>query len=222
MWQKKEFLFEKAVNLRRSGYSYREICRELGIGKGTAYAWTRNEPLGTEALKRLQSRRDDVTKRWIAGSKLRRESRDRLLKEYVQTELERIKLDKNLCRLLCAFLYWGEGAKITGGVIRFMNSDPAMIRSFLFLFRRGFDADESKFYAFLHLHQYHDSEKQVKFWSEVTGFLPEKIKIHLKPNSGKIIRENYPGCISIAYGNIVLFNQLLFYYELFSDIHLGA
>ena len=46
-----------------------------------------------------------------------------------------------LAKILCALIYWCEGAKVKTG-IAFTNSDPNLVRTFLHLLKTGFDIDE--------------------------------------------------------------------------------
>jgi transposase len=47
---------ERAIRLRKSGYSIKEIAKILNIGIGTSSLWLRNITLNNMALQRLQSR----------------------------------------------------------------------------------------------------------------------------------------------------------------------
>jgi len=98
------------------------------------------------------------------------------LQEIRKQRQEKVKIVLDKCRkivdnvtdseenrkLACALLYWCEGEK-KGGAVRFTNSDPVMIQTFLNLFRQSFKLDESKFRICLHLHSYHNQQKQKKF-----------------------------------------------------------
>jgi len=76
--------------------------------------------------------------------------------------------------------------------------------------------DETKFRALIHLHEYHDESKQKKFWSDITKISENKFqKSYLKINTGKRIKENYPGCISIKYYDAKIFKELKALYKSF-------
>lgn len=129
-----------------------------------------------------------------------------------------IDLNEDHSRLLCAIFFWCEGGKDTRSGIRFMNSDPAMIRTFLHLLRSSFKIEESRLRALIHLHQYHDPQKQLSFWSKITDIPPHQFhRPYLKMNTGKNLRPNYPGCVSIRYNDSSLGKLLEMIYIEFSN-----
>lgn len=217
---KKDKLFTKAVALRQQGYSYKEVHTELKISRSTAFTWLNKIELDQKAMARILER-GVVGRSRSRQSILRRiKNRDEWIRKDAQETTSQIKLNKNLCRLLCSFLYWGEGAK-TGHSVGFTNSDPEVIRTFLKLFRVSFPMHESKLSGTLHLHPYHDEAKQKEFWSQVTGISSNRIFIYRKLNSGNNIRANYPGCIQIRYNDTVFAQQIMQTYKVFAEKLLG-
>lgn len=115
-------------------------------------------------------------------------------------------------------IYWCEGVK-DDGYVAFTNSDPQLTRLFIDLLCKTFEADRSKFSAIIHLHEYHNPEKQKKFWANALNFFPTQFKKHyLKPNTAKRYRENYPGCISVRYYDTILARKLLFFAEAYMGV----
>ncbi|MDP3697179.1 MAG: hypothetical protein Q8R55_04075 [Candidatus Taylorbacteria bacterium] len=134
-------------------------------------------------------------------------------KNYLESaisEIAQIKIDKKLSRLLCAAIYWCEGTKSPKAGVCFTNSDPKLVRKFLFLLRNSFELDEKKFRPCIHLHSYHNPQKQLAFWSKMTNINKRQfIKPYLKLNTGKRIRDNYQGCISVRYHSNDLARRLI-------------
>ena len=218
---KQALLFNRAVELRQNGYSLNQIHENLGIAKSTTSLWLRNIKVGKSAFKKIQHGTSEGRLRGRMKITARRIARENLLKQLVSQELSTINLDDVSVRLLCSFLYWAEGSKSKDSVC-FTNSDPRMVAVYLKLLRNGFDIDEKRLGAWLHLHQYHDRQEMLKFWSGVTSIPVEQIKIYNKPNSGKNIRPGYPGCISVRFNDVKTFHQITFYYQIFSDLYMGA
>jgi hypothetical protein len=107
-------------------------------------------------------------------------------------------------------IYWCEGGKNAKYGVAFTNSDPKLVRTFLTLLRENFNLDERKFHPGIHLHSYHSPGTQLDFWSKVTDIDKQQfIKPYLKPNTGKRIRKNYQGCISLRYASNDLARQLM-------------
>lgn len=74
--------------------------------------------------------------------------------------------DKEL-KIAGAMLYWGEGAK-TGGTVKFANSDPEMIKVFLYFLRNICGIHEERLKALIHLYPDHNERELRRFWSRVT------------------------------------------------------
>ncbi len=55
----------------------------------------------------------------------------------------------------------------------------------------------------MHLHEYHDEEVQLKFWSKMTTIPTHQFtKTYWKPHTGINTREGYPGCIHVSYHDV--------------------
>lgn len=208
---------KRAINLRKRGFSLKEISKKLSIAKSTASEWVSEIELSPTAQNRL-------AKKQILGQYktvlIKRQLRDLQNKRLEKNSLEILKgiiLSKDLAKVLCALLWWCEGNKITS-FVRFTNSDPTLIKNFLFLLRFGFKIDEEKFRALVHIHSYHNDDVQRKFWSTITRIsLIQFNKSYKKLNSGIRIQENYPGCIAITYYDAKVAKELKAIYNAFSQ-----
>jgi hypothetical protein len=205
---KRHLILHEATEMRAKGYSYKQIAKKLNISHSTAFEWTKNIELNESALRRLSSRVADARYRSGYTQHLSKQKTLDIIKRQQKEYLESLKTDKSN-QLLCAMIYWCEGAK-SDEAVTFTNSDPALIAKFLFLLRNSFTLDESKFRVGMHLHSYHNEEMQRTFWSNITQ-IPESqfIKTFHKQNSGKVKRHNYPGCISVRYHDCLVARSLL-------------
>lgn len=207
-------LKEKAINLRKRGYSLKEISNLLGIAKSTSSLWARGIILSNPAKGRLKRRGIlGQYKSALIKTKKRREYLKNL-RLNIRLGLRRIRKTKEIYRLLSAILFWCEGNKNDVSFVRFTNSDPEMVGCFLNLLRKAFDINESKFRALIHLHSYHNEEKQIDFWSKITR-IPKKqfYKSYQKKNTGKRIKADYPGCVAISYYDAKVAKDLWAYYK---------
>jgi len=219
---KKDTKIKKATELRKRGFSFREISEKLHIAKSTTSLWLRNIEISQLGKKRISKLGDDGRKKGIKTNLRRRslESSDIQLK--VKKYFSGISYSKFNPKIACALLYWGEGTKYIGNkAVSFTNADPEMIKFFLNTFRKSFDLDESRFRALIHLHEYHNVKKQTNFWSSITK-IPETQfnKSYLKKNTGKNKKKDYPGCISIRYSDIKIYKELMFILKELKDIEL--
>lgn len=218
----KELLRTKAIGLRKQGYLYAQIARELGISKSTAQIWTSKTLLTTEELAKIESNlklhQRSQYQRLTNGKKAKREKRTEQLHLHAKSTLDKTTLDPDTKRVMCALLFWCEGGKDVNGALHFINSDPVMIMTFLKLLRETFPIKEEKLRALIHLHQYHNPDEQLQYWSEITSIPTSQFyKPYLKPNTGKNIHPGYAGCVSLRYNDSSLGKSLKMIYSEFSQ-----
>ncbi|HCE48669.1 MAG TPA: hypothetical protein DEQ86_00560 [Candidatus Jacksonbacteria bacterium] len=206
----------RAISLRKQGYSVNEITSKLGIAKSSISVWVRNVELSQRARERLLKKIS--AGRLYAAEMKRNHTRLKLdnYRDVAGRAMSEIKIDRTLCKILCSLLYWCEGAKNPLSGVSFINSDPNLISTFLYLLRNGFELDESKFRVCVHLHGYHNIKKQIRYWSKITNISEKKfIKPFMKENAGKRIKKNYPGCAALRYHSNDIARQLLMTAEVF-------
>lgn len=210
-------LKQKAIKYRKSGHSIKEVSKKFGIAQGTTSLWIRNVLLNKSAQKRLHERQILGQYKSSQIWKKKRQKNQENINQKAKLTLRNLKLTKNHQKLACSLLFWAEGAKDLNKM-KFINSDPRMIKTFLQLFRLSFPLNESKFRALVHIHDYHNDEKIKEYWSKVTKIpLRQFQKSYRKPNTGTRKRENYMGCISINYHDARLARELFAIYNTFSQ-----
>jgi len=192
----------KARKLRKSGLSYGDISRGLGVAKSTLYQWihdlkwpryiTEKERLAH--LSRIRILAANVHKQ-------RRKERLEQIQKVVAKEVSQYPISNlDYLRSLLAVLYWAEGSKGRGTVF-FANSDPKLSLLFLTLLRKSYPLDEAKLRVRLYLHWYHPIKKTRKFWSTLLGVPESRFgKIYIKKRSiTKRFRKNFAGICFIKY-----------------------
>jgi len=205
---KKEQIIKRAEQLRSSGFSFREISEDLNISKSTASLWLGHIKLSRKAEERINNLGANGRAKGIETNKKRVAEENIAIIKKVDDYLSRTKVD---LKVACSLLYWGEGTKYkANNLVSFTNADPEMISYFLYAFRNSFNLDEKKFRALIHLHEYHDAEKQLKFWSSITKIPKNQFyKSYFKKNTGKNRKNNYPGCINIRYPDHKIYKELI-------------
>lgn len=193
------------------GYSFREISLALDISKSTASLWSRSVVLSTQAklrIKKLGDEGREKSKKTIGAAQ------HKILDEIDSNcgVLKNKQYNLDDYKLFLALLYWGEGAKTKNRLV-FINSDPAMVRVYMFLMRESFIIKEEKFHAILHLHEYHDKNKMIGFWSKVTGISKNQFSLYNKPHTGINKKEGYKGCLSIRYGDSRILKEVFIIIE---------
>ncbi len=161
---KKDYLYDKAVKLRKDGYSYSFIKDKIGVSKSTLSEW----------LSSLPYKRNKET--------IAKIDRARLMANEVQRA-------KKLCSIQCAKdlalkdignftqrdlfmlgigIYVGEGSK-TGNLIRVVNSDPKIIRTVIFWFKKICGLQNINFSIRIHLYPDNNQNDSINFWMKETG-----------------------------------------------------
>lgn len=192
---------QKAILLRKQGHSLKEIAQELNISKSTASVWLCNIKLDEKAKNRLLSH---IKERAIVSTQRKTDNIEKERSKFFKQGLIKTKKLSNIscdqAKIFLAILYWCEGTKTADNILKFANSDPVLIKFFMCVFYKGFNINPKKVKALIHLHDYHNETHQISFWSKITKIPPSQFyRSYRKPNTGKRIRLNYPGCITINY-----------------------
>ena len=211
---------EKATKIRKSGISINKIAADFGLSKSTVSLWMRDVVISDSAKRKLaQSSEDgraDGRLRMAAQRKIQAQADRAESIEILNSSFD--ANDRNSWRLVGSMLYWCEGTKARDGILTFVNSDPAMIKTYLRAIRKGYDLNELKFRAIIHLHEYHDPREQLLFWSSVTGIPTTQFyRPYIKPHTGRQKRSGYPGCISIRYADAGLARKVKSLYGVFAE-----
>ena len=206
---KKDLQF-KTIELRKLGHSVKELHEAIGVSKSTISRWIQAVQLSPNAQKRLNDR--STKARIKAELTIRRitQQKNLIANDFSLSVLDSSKIDKNIQRIICSMVYFCEGAKAINNV-GFTNSDPFLVRSFMFLFRNAFDVDESKFRIVMHLHDYHNEEQQKIFWSGITSIPHDQFhKTYMKESDHRYKKDGYQGCIKIYYYDVSVSRKLRF------------
>ncbi|MGH9247044.1 MAG: helix-turn-helix domain-containing protein [Acidimicrobiales bacterium] len=190
---------ERARELRAAGWTYNEICAELGVSKSSVSLWVRD----IEVDEEVWGRRARANKRFGAHKRKNRLEMKR------HAEIERLhaeardqlgQLSEREFLVAGVALYAGEGAN-GDGAVKFANRDPRMILMFLSWLRTFFDVDESRLRIRLYLHQGLDLAAAIAFWSDLTGIPTSQFgKPHRAVPDPSIRRAKHPmGCPAVAY-----------------------
>ncbi|MBI2019502.1 hypothetical protein HYS95_02460 [Candidatus Daviesbacteria bacterium] len=207
----------KAISLRKKGYSIKEIAILLNIAKSTSSLWLRNILLPLRAQERLKQRKILGQYKSIEIARKKRIQQQLYFTSIAKGFLRRISLTPDLCKLCCALIFWCEGSK-NNTQVKFTNSDPSLIKVFLDLLRHGFKINESKFRVLMHLHEYHKEERQKVFWNKITKIpLNQFHKSYLKPHTSKRKHLHYPGCITVTYYDARVAKELTTIYNTFAQ-----
>lgn len=186
----------KAIQLRKRGFSYNEIKKDIQVSKSTLSYWLKSVSLKAEHRKRLYTKQIDILSRGPKSIKARRAKEVGLIIQRAKNEIKRpISLDSLLLMGTC--LYWAEGSKKK--MCEFTNSDPYLILFFVKWLEKIFKVKPENLKARLNIYSQQNEDKIKKFWSELTGIPTERFgKTFVKPlNKGYKKNNLYYGTIRI-------------------------
>ncbi len=209
----------RAKNLRRKGFSLKEISEQLKIAKSTASLWSKSIRLNKYATNRLNNNSILGRQKSIEIRNVKNQNRNVANKKCATKVIKSASINIDTIKIFCALLYWGEGSK-NDSCLRFTNSDPKMISTFLMLLRKGFPKiNEKKLRCVLQIHEYHNESKEIEFWSNITKITPHQFtKSYRKTHTGSITRQGYHGTIGIKYYDKNVVDQIIAIYNTLSDI----
>lgn len=157
----KQLIKEKAIKLRKEGYSYTYIMKHVSVSKSTLSDWLYNIPFAPN--KHTQ---ETIGNARIASglyrNKLKRQSVDEAKEEAYKNITELSERDISMLGL---GLYIGEGSK-TDGITRIINSDPKIIKMVLRWFHIQFGIKNENLRVRLHIYPDVDAGEAIQFWSK--------------------------------------------------------
>lgn len=194
---------EKALKLRKNGYSYSEILTQVNISKTTLSGWLRNIKITSTQLERLRLKNADARKLGSIALRNNRIKKTEKIIKKAKAEIKNISIDD--LKVVGTVLYWAEGSKQNENrpskELIFTNSDPKMIRVYLLWLNKCLlvKSNNIKFEIYIHETYNKTPDELSKYWSKVTNFPKNMLcKIYFKKNKVNSIRKN-KGMIIMAY-----------------------
>lgn len=166
-----------AITLRLQGKSYSQIKRALNVSKSSLSLWLKKYPLSEQRLRELRDFNEQRIERFRNTMRAKRETR---LKEVYDRERRNLlPLRKKELYIAGLFLYWGEGAKTTPYVTSLSNTNPKIIKFFLFWLTSILHVPKEKISIRLHLYKDMNRLKEIHFWSKLVDppFISLKLRI---------------------------------------------
>lgn len=160
-------LRQKAIALRKQGFTYSEIKKHLQVPKSTLSDWLKTFQLEPSQFTALENSRKK--NRYLAIEKIRitkQKKRDaRLEKSFIHEGKRLLPLTNKQLEIAGLFLYWGEGSKNIKGPVSVSNTDPQVVKFTLYWLVDSMLVPKKKIHIFLHLYSDMDIENSITFWS---------------------------------------------------------
>lgn len=174
----------KAVELRLKGLSYSEIKGEIRVSNGVLSYWLKGYPLTERQKMRLKVKKAIQIEKFRETMKQKRELRLTNTYHVIQKQIGKVT-NRDLL-IAGAFLYWGEGQKVTGSV-SVSNTDPNILKFCLLWLERCFGVHRRNPRLRIYLHLYSDMklDEEIDFWQKIlvvdrTQFNKPYIKLSTK------------------------------------------
>jgi Putative ATPase subunit of terminase (gpP-like) len=156
----------QARDLRRRGWSVKEIERELAVARSSVSLWVRDIELDGAQRQRLVAK---VTEGRLQAAARKADAARRVRRGY-QEEGRRFARERDSSYAAGCMLYWAEGEKARNSV-KISNSDPDLLVFFACFLRRHFGVSDDRFRIHCHLfadHLEHQREVEL-FWATALG-----------------------------------------------------
>lgn len=211
-------LREKALTLRKEGRTYQEIAQSLKISipKSTLSYWCRSIPLPNGYKRKVREYNlSNLEKARKIALQIQKKKRGNYLESLKDRNIHLAQLieDPNIAKIALAVLYLGEGRKnIKRSSLMFGNSDPNIVKLFLYLLRSCYTIDESKFRCTVQSRADQKTAELENFWQDVTKIPASQFyKARIDPRTvGKISKKpEYKGVCRLDYFSAELLIELL-------------
>lgn len=167
---------EIATKMRKTGKSYREIRDALKVPLSTLSDWFGKIGWSQDIAKKLAVRAQiQHTARIVELDKIRGQRLARAYEEARTEAREDLEILKyNPLFIAGLMLYWGEGDKATKAQVRLANTDPKLIKLFVFFLQKVCNIPKEKIGVSILTYPDIDDKTNRQYWSEISGIATEK------------------------------------------------
>ncbi len=199
----------KALQLRRQGYSYSEILKEIQVSKDTLSRWCKDIVLTEKQKHRLIKNKSMGQKKGslVAAENKRKKRQEEINKMNALAKKEIGSLSEREEFIIGVMLYAGEGTKMDGKG-GFANADPKLLKFMRKWFVKYAKISTDNLRGRIWLHEGLDEKKAKTFWSKTIKIPKEKFfKTYVAKNkkSSKKFRKNLH---SYGIGAIIFYDTL--------------
>jgi hypothetical protein len=194
---------QKAIELRKKGFSYNEIRKKIPVSKSTLSLWLRSVGLAEKHMRALTERQKESQQRAVQIWHEERLLRTLRIHEMAENEIGNLSTREKW--LIGVALYWAEGSKERkkGTRVQFSNSDPRMILLFREWILDHLLLQPSDIVYTLYIHEnFNNIAGAIKFWADLLHINEAEIKLYVKKHNlspkRKNIGESYIGLIRLV------------------------
>ncbi|MSR73749.1 MAG: hypothetical protein EXS60_01695 [Candidatus Pacebacteria bacterium] len=183
---------DRAIELRRKGFSYSEILEKIPVAKSTLSLWLHSVGLSKKQKQRLSEKKRAAMLRGALKMHDNKVEKITGIKNAARKEIS--AYISNPLWLTGLILYWSEGSKEkiwgAGTSLKFSNMDVAAHRIFIKWTREFGKYSAEDFKYEIYIHETADIEKAKRFWAGQLGVPINAFRIYIKSAKIKTIRKN--------------------------------
>jgi len=211
-----------ALGLRKKGMSYSQIKNKLGLSKSTLSDWLRKYPLSKEQIRLLRDNNEVRIEKFRRTMQIKK---NRRLTSFYNRERKRLlPISQKELFLAGLFLYWGEGNKSLKGSLSLNNTDPQVMKFYLFWLRYVLGIPKRMIKVYLHLYDDMDVKKEIEFWSnELSISLNHFTKPYIKKSKRMDIDQKGfgHGTCGLIVNNVRLKEKIMMGLRAIADFYTG-
>jgi hypothetical protein len=209
----------RAIELRKSGKSYREIGEVLKIPKSTLSEWFSREAWSKDLTRSLREKHQVASKSRLENvNKKRKETLNRVYEEagsQAAKDFELLRLHPLFLTGLC--LYWGEGDTVSKYQTRIANTDPRMISAFSLFLKRFGRAPEQKLKVWLLLPEDLNEQACKEYWVQKCGLKYEQFTKSTIIQGKNKARQSPNGTCYLTYSSRIFKEKMLVWLQLLPE-----
>lgn len=154
--------------MRQKGKTYSEIKQSLSVSKSTLSEWLKNVSLTKAQMKKLEV--NTRIKKYASIKKIRRTklNKKKLRQQSIyETSLrELLPFSKREFYISGLMLYLGEGVKGDNSTVSLNNTDPSVVKFYLYWLVHGLGIDKKRVRVTVHLYKDMNVETCLNYWSQ--------------------------------------------------------
>lgn len=191
----------RAIELRKSGLSYKEIQKIISVSRGVLSGWFKHLELSEREAFDLhnnsQTKQFNGRLKASITNKNKRLEREKNAYNFAKESFEAFKNDSRF--LVGVSLYWAEGSRKTGN-FQFINSDPDMIKFMYEWMQKYLKVDNKTIKIRLFTHKVEDYETYLPFWANLLNVENNTFQKTIFKPTIHLIKKNltYKGCLRLT------------------------
>ena len=182
----------RAIALRKKGYTYSEILNQILVAKSTLSEWLHSVNLSKHQQQRLTKKKLASALKGATARHANRITSSNQIKIAAHQEVKH--LIRNPLWLLGIGIYWAEGAKEkpwrSSERVSITNMDLKMIKIFILWLEHFAEIKSDTIEYSLYIHKNSNIQSIADYWRQNLKLKQTQLKIYKKPDFGKKFRKN--------------------------------